>query len=185
VEHRIHLPLVDARPISMPGCIRCRLSNCASARPARRRNDRKSAPRQSPRSGRALLAVEKNDALATFSTALAKSASASTMVGFLRPFRVESAGAAPRPARAVCGDSHEPVKETALTAGPRPARGPGWPRPGDEIHYALRHAASWHASIILQALSGATEAGFSTTVLPQISAGASFQPESRWENSMA
>ena len=49
-------------------------------------------------------------------------------------------------------------------------------RPGDEVHDALGDARlRGSASTMRQALSGAAEAGFSTTVLPQISAGASFQ----------
>jgi hypothetical protein len=45
---------------------------------------------------------------------------------------------------------------------------------GHEIDHAFGQPASCSASTMRQALSGAAEAGLSTTVLPQISAGASF-----------
>ncbi len=121
--------------------------------------------------------VEKNDAFTTFSTAELKSASASTMVGFLPPIsswirsrRLEASAWSQLPI------SHEPVNETALSGFALTSALPSSPpEPATKFTTPLGMPASCSASTILHELSGAAEAGFSTTVLPQISAGASFQ----------
>src|SRR5688500_17656505 len=48
------------------------------------------------------------------------------------------------------------------------------PEPQTKLNTPLGRPTSWNASIRRQALSGETEAGFITTVLPQIRAGANF-----------
>src|SRR2546423_14610314 len=121
--------------------------------------------------------VEKNEALTTFSTAEAKSASASTMVGFLPPIsswmrrrRLDASPCSQLPI------SQEPVKETALSGLAVTSAWPSSPpEPATKFTTPLGTPASCSASTMRQELSGAAEAGFRTTVLPQISAGASFQ----------
>src|ERR1051325_11675910 len=120
--------------------------------------------------------VEKNAAFTTFSTAALKSASASTIVGFLPPIsswirrrRFEASPWSQFPI------SHEPVNEIptrglALTS----ACPSSPPHPATKLTIPLGAPASCSASTIRHALSGAAEEGFTTTVLPQISAGASF-----------
>src|SRR5260370_26686593 len=121
--------------------------------------------------------VEKNAAFTTFSTAALKSASASTMVGFLPPIsswmrsaRLDASACSQRPT------SQEPVNEIALSGfastSALPSAPPG---PATKLTTPLGMPAWWQASTIRQALSGATEAGLITTVLPQMSAGAIFQ----------
>ena len=68
------------------------------------------------------------------------------------------------------------MKEIALSgAASTSARPSSLPGPATKFTTPFGTPASWHASTMRQALSGAAEAGFSTTVLPQMSAGASFQ----------
>ncbi len=121
--------------------------------------------------------VEKNDALTTFSTADPKSASASTMVGFLPPIsswmrnrRFEASPCSQFPI------SQDPVNDTAFSGLASTNAWPNSPpEPATKLTTPLGTPASCNASTIRQELSGAADAGFKTTVLPQISAGASFQ----------
>src|SRR5438067_6475763 len=70
---------------------------------------------------------------------------------------------------------HDPVKETARNPGAasiaRPNDPPG---PATKFTTPFGNPASRHASTILHADNGATDAGFTTIVFPQISAGAIF-----------
>ena len=121
--------------------------------------------------------VEKNAALTTFSTAELKSASASTMVGFLPPIsswmrrrRLDASPCSQLPI------SQDPVNEMALSGLASTSASPSSPPdPATKLTTPFGSPASCSASTMRQALSGAAEAGLSTTVLPQISAGASFQ----------
>src|SRR6185437_9053890 len=71
--------------------------------------------------------------------------------------------------------SHEPVKEIAFNEGAAISALPSVPpAPATKFTTPFGIPALWQASTMRQALSGAAEAGFITTVLPQISAGASF-----------
>ena len=71
--------------------------------------------------------------------------------------------------------SQEPVKETAFSGLALTSASPSSPpEPATKLTTPLGMPASWQASTIRHALSGETEAGFMITVLPQISAGASF-----------
>ena len=125
--------------------------------------------------------VEKNAALTTFSTAELKSASASTMVGFLPPIsswmrrrRLEASPCSQLPIW------QEPVKETALSGAALTSAWPSSPpEPATKLTTPFGMPASCSASTMRHALSGAADAGFSTTVLPQISAGASFHAGNR------
>src|SRR6202011_3518472 len=117
------------------------------------------------------------EALTTFSTAAPKSASPSTMVGFLPPIsswiRRRRFEASPWSQLPIWQD---PVKETAFKGLASIKACPSSPPdPATKLITPLGTPASCSASTMRQALSGAAEAGFSTTVLPQISAGASFQ----------
>src|SRR5256886_11679277 len=121
--------------------------------------------------------VEKNAPFTTFSTAELKSASARTIVGFLPP--ISSWMRRRRFEASPCSQSpvwHEPVNETALSGLVRISAAPSSP-PGPATKFTTPRGtpASCSASTILQELSGAADAGLSTTVLPQIKAGASFQ----------
>src|SRR5437660_3557892 len=70
---------------------------------------------------------------------------------------------------------HDPVNDTALSGLESMSACPNSPPdPATKLTTPLGTPASCSASTIRQALSGAAEAGFRTTVLPQISAGASF-----------
>src|SRR6266568_9628973 len=70
---------------------------------------------------------------------------------------------------------HDPVNDTALSGLESMSACPNSPPdPATKLTTPLGTPASCSASTIRQALSGAAEAGLSTTVLPQISAGASF-----------
>src|ERR1035437_7894696 len=114
--------------------------------------------------------VEKNAALTTFGTAELKSASASTMVGFLPP--ISSWMRNRRLEASLCSQLpvwQDPVDDTALsgaafTSG-RPRSPPG---PATKLTAPLGTPDSPRASTRRHALSGAADAGFSTTVLPQI-----------------
>src|ERR1039458_4242599 len=69
----------------------------------------------------------------------------------------------------------EPVKEIALSGGASTSAWPSSPPdPATKLTTPFGKPASSKAFTRRQALSGAALAGFSTTVLPQISAGASF-----------
>src|ERR1035441_871128 len=121
--------------------------------------------------------VEKKAALTTFSTAEGKSASARTMVGFLPP--ISSWIRRCRRLAWACSQapiSQEPVKETALSEAALTRAPPNSPpEPATKLTTPLGRPAWCSASTMRQALSGAADAGLRTTVLPHISAGASFQ----------
>src|ERR1039457_2874937 len=71
--------------------------------------------------------------------------------------------------------SQEPVKEMALSPAALTRAAPNSPPdPATKLTTPLGTPAWCKASTMRQALSGAADAGLSTTVLPQISAGASF-----------
>src|SRR5579862_8414390 len=71
--------------------------------------------------------------------------------------------------------AQEPVKEIALSGVACTNACPNSPPdPATKLTTPLGTPASCSASTMRQALSGAAEAGFNTTVLPQISAGAIF-----------
>src|SRR5690242_9969906 len=121
--------------------------------------------------------VEKNEAFTTFSTAEAKSASPSTIVGFFPPIsnwmrrrRLDASPCSQLPI------SQDPVKLTAFN-GPAFTRAvpSSPPEPAMKFTTPLGTPALCRASTMRHALNGAAEAGFTTTVLPQINAGASFQ----------
>src|SRR6266568_3064100 len=71
--------------------------------------------------------------------------------------------------------AQEPVNDTALS-GPAltSARPSSPPDPATKLTTPLGAPAWCSASTMRHALNGAADAGFKTTVLPQISAGASF-----------
>src|SRR6202011_5990107 len=72
--------------------------------------------------------------------------------------------------------SQDPVNDTAFRGlAPTSAWPSSPPDPATKLTTPLGTPASCSASTIRQELSGAADAGFNTTVLPQISAGASFQ----------
>src|ERR1035441_6975482 len=106
-----------------------------------------------------------------------KSASARTMVGFLPP--ISSWIRRCRRLAWACSQapiSQEPVKETALSEAALTRAPPNSPpEPATKLTTPLGRPAWCSASTMRQALSGAADAGLRTTVLPQISAGASFQ----------
>src|ERR1041385_262770 len=120
--------------------------------------------------------VEKNAAFTTFSTADLKSQSARTMVGFLPPIsswmRRRRFDASP------CNQFpiwHDPVKEMALSALAFTSAFPtSPPEPCTKLTTPLGAPALCSASTIRQELRGAAEAGFTSTVFPQMSAGAIF-----------
>src|SRR5260370_3279504 len=99
------------------------------------------------------------------------------MVGFLPP--ISSWIRSDRLDASVCNHrrtSQEPVNEMAFNGGaPTRALPSSPPEPATKFTTPLGMPASWQASTIRQALSGAAEAGFTTMVLPPISAGAIFQ----------
>ena len=94
-----------------------------------------------------------------------------------RPFRAGCAGGAWTLRRAASSPtSQEPVNETAFSPGALMSALPSVPPdPATKFTTPFGIPASWHASTIRQALSGETDAGLTTIVLPQISAGAIFQ----------
>ena len=89
---------------------------------------------------------------------------------------LDAQAALARPRRAASAPiSQEPVKETAFSGLALTSASPSSPpEPATKLTTPLGMPASCSASTMRQALSGAADAGLSTTVLPQISAGASF-----------
>src|ERR1039457_6768335 len=120
--------------------------------------------------------VEKNAALTTFSTAELKSQSASTIVGFFPPIsswmrkrRLKASACSQLPT------SHEPVNEMALSGLACTNALPNSPpEPCTKLTTPFGAPALCSASTMRQELSGAADAGFTTKVLPQMSAGAIF-----------
>ena len=98
------------------------------------------------------------------------------MVAFLPPISSCTRKRRAEACRCNCSPTvHEPVKEMALTSGaPTSALPRAAPRPATKFTTPPGTPASASASTMRQALNGAAEAGFNTTVLPQTSAGASF-----------
>ena len=84
----------------------------------------------------------------------------------------------PRPASAAwmsLPTAVEPVKATLSMPGWRTSAAPAEPSPGTTCTTPGGSSASWQISARKSAVSGVVSAGFSTAVLPQASAGASFQ----------
>ena len=71
--------------------------------------------------------------------------------------------------------SVEPVKATLSTSGCGDQRRPVAPAPVMMLTTPAGRSACWQISANSSAVSGVVSAGFSTTVLPQASAGAIFQ----------
>ena len=69
----------------------------------------------------------------------------------------------------------EPVKATLSMSGSRTSAAPVAPSPGTIATTPGGSSASWMISASSSAVSGVVSAGLSTAVLPQASAGASFQ----------
>ena len=120
--------------------------------------------------------VEKNAAFSTQSTATSRSASASTMVGFLPPIssctrasRSAPTAAMPRPTPS------EPVNEIARTSGCATSGVPTLaPEPVTRLSTPFGMPASSRIFTSSSDVSGACDAGLKTTVLPETSAGAIF-----------
>ena len=69
----------------------------------------------------------------------------------------------------------EPVKATLSMSGSRTSVAPAEPSPGTIDTTPGGSSASWRISASSRAVRGVVSAGLSTEVLPQASAGASFQ----------
>ena len=69
----------------------------------------------------------------------------------------------------------EPVKATLSMSGSRTSVAPAEPSPGTIDTTPGGSSASWRISASSSAVRGVVSAGLSTEVLPQASAGASFQ----------
>src|SRR5215203_3800021 len=75
----------------------------------------------------------------------------------------------------VCSSDLEPVNATLSRPGCRASAAPVGPAPGSTFTTPGGRSACWQISASTSAVSGVVSAGFSTTVLPAASAGASFQ----------
>src|SRR5260370_42187097 len=99
------------------------------------------------------------------------------MVGFLPP--ISSWIRSDRLDASVCNHrptSQEPGNEMAFNGGaPTRALPSSPPEPATKFTTPFGKPASWHPSPIRHELRGPAEPGFTTMVLAQISAGASFQ----------
>ena len=110
------------------------------------------------------------------STAWSSAASSKTMLADLPPS--SSVSGTPRPASAAwmsLPTPVEPVNATLSMSGSRTSAAPAAPSPGTIDTTPGGSSASWRISASSSAVSGVVSAGFSTEVLPQASAGASFQ----------
>src|SRR3990172_23871 len=114
-------------------------------------------------------------------TAASMSASAKTMLGDLPPSSSESRLSVPAASRMICLPiSVEPVNAILSTRGSRTSAIPALPPgPVTTLKTPSGSPASWQSSANLSAVSGVSDAGFRTTVLPAASAGAIFQDERR------
>ena len=119
----------------------------------------------------------KNAPLTATDTAVGRSASSSTMSGFLPP--ISSCTRAPALTAAAATDgptSCDPVKLTASTSGDAASAAPSF-EPGPITRFSTPggRPARWTMSTSVHGDAGTSSAGLNTTVLPNASAGAIFQ----------
>src|SRR5579875_3295296 len=110
------------------------------------------------------------------STAWSRAASSKTMLADLPPS--SSVSPTRRPASAAWisrPTAVEPVKAILSTPGARTSAAPAFPSPGRIATTPGGSSASWQISAKSSAVSGVVGAGLRIAVLPQASAGASFQ----------
>ena len=118
-----------------------------------------------------------NTAMPAPGTAASRSASANTTSGDLPPSSSDTRLRFPADACTIfCPVRCEPVNATLSTSGCEASAAPAVsPSPGTTFTTPGGMPASWHSSASRSGVSGASSAGFSTTVQPVANAGPIFQ----------